>query len=68
MFISHGGALSTQEAIYHGVPLLIIPLFLDQITNAIRIIDRNLGLRVPYCDLTTENLYESAIEVLNNPM
>jgi len=42
LFISHGGTLSTQQAIYHGVPVLFFPFFFDQITNA------NYGEQIGY--------------------
>ncbi|KAK8724674.1 hypothetical protein OTU49_011203, partial [Cherax quadricarinatus] len=33
VFITHGGLLSMQEAIYHATPLLALPLFGDQPKN-----------------------------------
>jgi UDP:flavonoid glycosyltransferase YjiC (YdhE family) len=29
-FITHGGANSVMEALYHGVPLLVVPMCRDQ--------------------------------------
>ena len=36
LFITHGGLMSTLEALYKGVPTLALPVFLDQFTNAER--------------------------------
>ncbi|XP_045517902.1 UDP-glycosyltransferase UGT5-like [Pieris brassicae] len=33
LFIGHGGAMSTQEAVYHGVPILGVPVYADQYNN-----------------------------------
>lgn len=30
LFITHAGLLSIQEAIYHGIPMLGVPIFADQ--------------------------------------
>lgn len=31
LFITHGGVFGKQEGIYHGVPMLFIPLYADQV-------------------------------------
>lgn len=34
LFINHGGYMSHQEAIYHGVPFVALPVFGDQPISA----------------------------------
>ncbi|XP_041659600.1 UDP-glucuronosyltransferase 1A5-like [Cheilinus undulatus] len=42
-FVAHGGTNGVQEAIYHGVPVLGIPLFFDQYDNLLRLQERGAG-------------------------
>ena len=44
LFITHGGMFGVQESIYHGVPLVVLPIFGDQFDNARRIQDKGLGV------------------------
>ncbi|KAL0994878.1 hypothetical protein UPYG_G00128660 [Umbra pygmaea] len=39
-FVAHGGTNGIQEAIYHGTPVLGIPLFFDQYDNLLRLQER----------------------------
>ncbi|KAK7125809.1 hypothetical protein R3I93_021240 [Phoxinus phoxinus] len=42
-FVAHGGTNGVQEAIYHGVPVLGIPLFFDQFDNLLRVQEKGAG-------------------------
>ncbi|TRY83127.1 hypothetical protein DNTS_020646 [Danionella cerebrum] len=42
-FVAHGGTNGVQEAIYHGVPVLGIPLFFDQYDNLLRVQEKGAG-------------------------
>uniref|UniRef100_A0A3Q4H266 UDP glucuronosyltransferase 5 family, polypeptide B4 n=1 Tax=Neolamprologus brichardi TaxID=32507 RepID=A0A3Q4H266_NEOBR len=42
-FVAHGGTTGVQEAIYHGVPILGLPLVFDQYDNLFRIKERGAG-------------------------
>ncbi|XP_064545919.1 UDP-glucosyltransferase 2-like [Drosophila montana] len=66
LFISHCGGLSTQEATWHGVPIVGIPLFLDQYRNLIQTINAGAAVQVNYLNLTTEQLVSAVREVAEN--
>ena len=42
-FVSHGGMGSTMEALYHGVPLVVVPQMPEQEINAQRVAELGLG-------------------------
>jgi len=67
LFITHGGLLSTVEAVYHGLPVVGIPVYGDQKMNLGFAVSNGFGLEVPYSDLTEEKLSAAIQEILTNP-
>nr|WHM27964.1 UDP-glycosyltransferase family 467 member A3 [Frankliniella occidentalis] len=66
-FISHNGALGTQEASYHGVPILGVPFMDDQPRYAEKVERIGIGRKVIYRTITEESFYEALTDVINNP-
>ncbi|XP_071492361.1 UDP-glucuronosyltransferase 2C1-like isoform X1 [Diadema antillarum] len=66
-FMYQGGNNGFQEASYHGVPVVVIPLHGDQYDVAARIEARGMGKKIDKQDLSTELIYETLTEVINNP-
>ncbi|KAM3963422.1 UDP-glycosyltransferase UGT5-like [Aphomia sociella] len=65
-FISHGGMLSLSEAAHCGTPILAIPFFGDQFTNAASIKHVGLGNMMLIQDINTENLV-NVLKELTSP-
>ncbi|XP_018529868.2 UDP-glucuronosyltransferase 3A1 [Lates calcarifer] len=63
LFITHGGQNSLLQAVYHGVPVLGIPLFGDQFDNVVRAETKGLGLTINPTCITRERL-SSTIQIL----
>ncbi|XP_017843717.2 UDP-glucuronosyltransferase 1-8 [Drosophila busckii] len=45
-FLTHGDSFGLQEAVFNAVPVIVLPVLMDQLNNAKRIEERYLGLRV----------------------
>ncbi|XP_018579881.1 UDP-glucuronosyltransferase 2B7-like [Anoplophora glabripennis] len=67
LFITHGGLLSTTETIYHGVPVLALPVFADQKMNAARATLDGYGLTIKLSELDEEKLSSALDNLLNDP-
>ncbi|KAM9009848.1 UDP-glucuronosyltransferase 1A1-like isoform 1-T1 [Ara ararauna] len=55
-FITHGGSHGIYEGICNAVPMLLMPLFGDQMDNAKRIESRGAGLTLNVIEMTTEDM------------
>ncbi|XP_056881434.1 UDP-glucuronosyltransferase 2C1-like [Takifugu flavidus] len=68
LFVAHGGTNGVQEAMYHGVPVVGLPVFFDQYDNLLRLKERGgaeiLSLRTVDKD---DNFLAAVKRVLNDP-
>ncbi|KAK4876032.1 hypothetical protein RN001_012454 [Aquatica leii] len=67
LFITHGGLLSTTEAVYHGVPLLGLPIFGDQMLNIANAVTAGYAVALPFQKFTVNNFRNALNEALYNP-
>jgi glucuronosyltransferase len=67
LFITHGGALSTQESIYHGVPLVAIPIYDDQNSNAKLAASKGYAIDLELLELDEEKLEGAINKILTDP-
>lgn len=65
VFITHGGMFGVIQAVYCGVPMVIIPLFSNQTTNALIVENNGGGIHLPYKNLSEESIYDALISVLD---
>uniref|UniRef100_A0AAY3ZY82 UDP-glucuronosyltransferase n=1 Tax=Denticeps clupeoides TaxID=299321 RepID=A0AAY3ZY82_9TELE len=66
VFVAHGGTNGIYEAIYHGIPILGLPLLFDQMDNLVRLQTRGAAQIVSTATLTAETFSQGLREVLLN--
>jgi glucuronosyltransferase len=67
LFITHGGLLSTLEAITRGVPLIGIPVYADQTLNMERAVSAGYAIKIDFNNVTTESLTWAIREIIDTP-
>ncbi|XP_056637124.1 UDP-glucosyltransferase 2-like [Diorhabda sublineata] len=66
LFITHGGILSSIEAVYHGIPLITIPILGDQLKNAILAESLGYSKTIYMNDLNDKHLSAAIEEVVSD--
>jgi MGT family glycosyltransferase len=64
VFVTHGGMNSANEALYCGVPMVVIPQAGDQHLVASRIAELGAGLTIRAAEVSVERLRETVTRVL----
>nr|XP_045594736.1 UDP-glucosyltransferase 2-like [Procambarus clarkii] len=63
-FLTHGGLLSLQEAVYHNVPIVGLPLMSDQPLNVRQAVTLGLGVGLTLETLTEKAVYQAIRSVV----
>ncbi|XP_047236521.1 UDP-glucuronosyltransferase 2A2-like [Girardinichthys multiradiatus] len=66
VFITHGGTNGIYEAIYHGVPMVGIPMFGDQPDNMVHMEAKGAAVTVKLNTMTPESLIDAVDTVIND--
>ncbi|XP_009491829.2 UDP-glucuronosyltransferase 2A2-like isoform X1 [Pelecanus crispus] len=65
-FITHGGTNGIYEAIYHGIPMVGIPMFGDQHDNIVHMTAKGAAVALDFNTLKTQDLVDALNTVINN--
>ncbi|XP_037385555.1 UDP-glucuronosyltransferase 2B31-like isoform X1 [Talpa occidentalis] len=66
-FITHGGANGVYEAIYHGIPMVGIPLFADQPDNIAHMMFKGAAVALDLQKMSSTDLLNALKKVINDP-
>ncbi|XP_051535990.1 UDP-glucuronosyltransferase 2C1-like [Myxocyprinus asiaticus] len=66
-FITHGGTNGIYEAIYHGVPMVGIPLFADQPDNLVHMKAKGAAVIMDFNSMQTQDLVDGLNAVIKDP-
>uniref|UniRef100_A0A8C4WQC5 UDP-glucuronosyltransferase n=1 Tax=Gopherus evgoodei TaxID=1825980 RepID=A0A8C4WQC5_9SAUR len=66
LLVTHGGLNSLMESIYHGVPVVGIPLFGDQHDNMVRVEAKNMGIALRIDQLKADKFTRPMKQVIED--
>ncbi|KAH8372698.1 hypothetical protein KR009_003055, partial [Drosophila setifemur] len=66
-FVTHGGLLSMFETVFHGVPVVTMPVFCDHDVNSAKAEVDGYAVKLDLETLSTNQLYKSIMKVIHDP-
>ena len=63
--MTHGGLLSTQEAVYHGVPVLGLPFISDQLLNMDKAVRDGYALQIRWNQIEEWRIYQTITQLIS---
>ncbi|XP_062913510.1 UDP-glucuronosyltransferase 2C1-like [Mobula hypostoma] len=66
-FITHGGENGLYEAIFHGVPVVGIPILFDQYDNLLRLKTREAAVMLDLAHMKSDYIFHAVKTVIENP-
>lgn len=66
-FVTHGGLLSMFETVYHGVPVVTMPVFCDHDVNSAKAEVDGYAIKLELETLSTNQLYKAIMKVIHEP-
>jgi len=67
LFITHGGLLGIQEAMFNSVPLLGLPVVNDQVVNMVKLVKEGVALSLQWEEINAEILKLTLNSLLDDP-
>ncbi|SCN83745.1 related to UDP-glucuronosyltransferase 2C1 microsomal [Fusarium fujikuroi] len=64
LYYTHGGGSSANEGLFHGVPMLSMGVFMDQISNTARLVDGGVAEPLNKFRFTSQEIYIKAKKIL----
>ncbi|GAB0092737.1 UDP-glucuronosyltransferase [Sergentomyia squamirostris] len=66
-FVTHGGLLSMYESVYHGIPVVTMPVFCDHDSNSAKAEADGYAVKLPLETLTADKLVKAITQVIHDP-
>ncbi|XP_039314135.1 UDP-glycosyltransferase UGT5-like [Solenopsis invicta] len=63
---THGGLLSTQEAVWKGLPMIVMPFFMDQKSNAQILVSKGVAIHLDVKILSLQSVSHAFQEIIYN--